>query len=80
MKAAIGWSEDPRRLNVTAALFHQAVTLVEMGELTREQAMIQLALGLAELTQRYFDQLVDLRNTMTPRYFVVGASPPEPKP
>lgn len=58
-------SEMPKHLtlNVTASLFQAAVTLVEMGQLTREQAMIQLALALAEMAQRQHEQFVDLRNS-----------------
>jgi hypothetical protein len=58
------WTEDVTRLDVTGHLFHKAVTLVEMGEMTREQAMIAVALTLAEVVQRQHDQIVDLRNTM----------------
>lgn len=53
---------DPMELDTIAPLFHQAVTLVERGDLTREQAAIALALGLGEIATYQARQLIDEMN------------------
>lgn len=44
-------------------VLHDAVTIVEMGRLTREQALIQVALAHQEIRERQFREILDLRNT-----------------
>jgi hypothetical protein len=53
---------DPLELDWIAPLFHQAVTLVERGDLTREQALTALALGLGEIATTQSRRLVDEMN------------------
>jgi hypothetical protein len=61
---------DPMTLDTIGPLFHQAVTLVERGDLTQEQAMIHLALGLAEIATDQQTRLLDLLNTRLPQHVV----------
>jgi hypothetical protein len=53
---------DPMELDMIAPLFHQAVTLVERGDLTREQALTALALGLGEIATDQSRRLVEEMN------------------
>jgi hypothetical protein len=40
-------------------LLHQAVTLVQMGELTKEEALIQVALGFSQMVEDQRTRLVE---------------------
>lgn len=40
-------------------LLHQAVTLVRMGDLTKEEALIQVALGLSAMVEDQRTRLIE---------------------
>lgn len=52
-------------------LLRDAVTLVRMGRLTREEALIHVALGHAEIRQRQFAEIMRYVNTSLPRILVL---------
>lgn len=62
--------EDIERRALTNPMLRQAVTMVRLGRLTREQALIRVALWAANEMIRHHDQAVDVLNSTIPRHFV----------
>lgn len=64
--------EDIETLAVSYPVLHHAVTLVERGDMTREQALIAAVFALAGAFQKLFQERVDsLMRDPGPRTFVV---------
>ena len=72
------WEDIERRARVNPML-RQAVTMVELGRLTREQALIRVALWSANEMIRHHDRMVDALNVTIPRHFVLTQLPPDPE-
>ena len=72
------WQDIERRALVNPML-HQAVTMVELGRLTREQALIRVALWSANEMIRHHDQMVDVLSVTIPRHFVFPPQLPDPE-
>jgi hypothetical protein len=53
-------------------VLYRAVTLVQRGELTREEAMIVAALALSHMCQQQHDQLVEVISNQPPQSHRVG--------
>ena len=61
---------DIEEAALTEPLLYQLVTIVQRGDMTREQALIQAVLGLAmKETQR--QAIVELLNTRPPRPLII---------
>jgi hypothetical protein len=62
-----------------AALFepvlHQAVTLVQRGDLTREEALIAAVLGLVEIKETQQKRIIELMNTRMYAPIIVPREP-----
>jgi hypothetical protein len=69
-EAAMGrpWTDAPflTLASPYRALFHQAVTMVELGQMTREEALIALSLALLDGNERQHAELVDAYNRRPP--------------
>ena len=64
--------EDIERLAQHYQVLHRAVTLVERGDWTREQALIAAIFALADAFQAVFNAEVERRMIELPRPFVYG--------
>jgi hypothetical protein len=58
-EAKMTW-EDIERAAINDVVLYQAVTLMQRGDLTREQALIMAALKLSEIRQNQHEQIVKL--------------------
>jgi len=68
-EAVKSW-RDIEEAALTEPLLYQLVTIVQRGDMTREQALIQAVLGLAmKETQR--QAIVELLNTRPPRPLII---------
>lgn len=63
--------EDIERLSMHYPAARDAVTMVQRGDWTREQALIALAFSLAESFSRMFRLAVDRRNCEPPKPFLI---------
>jgi len=72
--------EDIERLALHYPAAHDAVTMVERGDWTREQALVMLVYSLADAFARLFQAEVDRRRVepVKPFPIVVPKSPIEP--
>ena len=77
-QAAIGrpWGQtaDPLKIHGEPLLW-QALKAVEVGLLTREQALIQVVFALVQTKNDLTDQLVEMRNRTPAIYFVPFKEP-----
>jgi hypothetical protein len=76
---AVATWQDIERRAIQNPVLRQAVTMVELGRLTREDALIRVALWAANEMIRNHDQRVDALNQTIPQYFVMPTIPPDPE-
>jgi hypothetical protein len=66
--------EDIERLALHYPLVHQAVSYVRRGDMTKEQALIALVFGLADMFQKMFSAEVERRATEIPTHIVLPSA------
>lgn len=62
---------DVEEAALTEPILYQLVTLVERGDLTREQALIAAVLGMVTVKEQQRAMILELINTRLPSPFVL---------
>lgn len=62
---------DIEEAALTEPLLYQLVTIVQRGDMTREQALIQAVLGLVAMKETQRQAIVELLNTRPPRPLII---------